>query len=88
MDQAGEEGITVMLDVLVAILGASMMSYESVGHRLRRLLCHGVERGLAAVNAGDDVDTNGSICGNLCGAYNGAGAFPSTWQARVEAANR
>ena len=39
---------------------------------------------LAAINAGDDADTNGAICGNICGAYSGASAFPDIWKDRVQ----
>ena len=39
---------------------------------------------LAAVNAGDYADTNGAICGNICGAYSGAKALPEEWCVRVQ----
>lgn len=82
-----EEGISSVIDELVGTLGASMYVYESVP------LCLGVfyaVQGIgadgipAAVNCGDDADTNGSICGNLCGAFSGASAFPEGWKSRVE----
>ena len=88
VDQAGEEEITAILDELVAIFGASMMSYESVAIAFGAFYAtggHGADGVLAAINAGDDADTNGSICGNLCGAYSGASTFPLLWRNRVEA---
>lgn len=87
VDQANHGDISAVLDELVAIFGASMMSYESVAIAFGAFYAvggHGVNGVLAAVNAGDDADTNGSICGNLCGAYSGANAFPAQWRARVE----
>ena len=87
VDQAKGENISSVLDELVAIFGASMMSYESVAVSFGAFYAtggHGANGVLAAVNAGDDADTNGSICGNLCGAYSGAQAFPSQWRSRVE----
>jgi len=34
---------------------------------------------LAAVNLGDDADTTAAICGQLAGAFYGAGAIPAGW---------
>lgn len=87
VDQAKGADISCVLDELVAIFGASMMSYESVSIAFGAFYAaggHGANGVLAAVNAGDDADTNGSICGNLCGAYSGAGSFPIEWRTRVE----
>ena len=88
VDQAKGADISAILDELVAIFGASMMSYESVAIAFGSFYAtggHGANGVLAAVNAGDDADTNGSICGNLCGAYSGASAFPTSWCKRIEA---
>ena len=87
VDQAKGADISSVLDELVAIFGASMMAYESVSIAFGAFYAtggHGANGVLAAVNAGDDADTNGSICGNLCGAYSGAQAFPPQWRSRVE----
>ena len=87
VDQAKDADISAVLDELVAIFGASMMSYESVSISFGAFYAtggHGASGVLAAINAGDDADTNGSICGNLCGAYSGANAFPALWRNRVE----
>lgn len=90
VDQAKGGDISSVLDELVAIFGASMMSYESVSIAFGAFYAtggQGAEGVLAAVNAGDDADTNGSICGNLCGAFSGAMAFPLEWRTRVEKAS-
>lgn len=87
VDECGEEEISVILDELVGIFGAGMMSYESVALSYGAFYAangHGETGVLAAINAGDDADTNGSICGNLCGAFSGANAFPAAWRERVE----
>lgn len=34
---------------------------------------------LFAVNLGDDADTTGAICGQICGAYYGLDKIPKTW---------
>jgi ADP-ribosyl-[dinitrogen reductase] hydrolase len=34
---------------------------------------------LKAVNLGEDADTAGAVCGQLAGAYHGAGAIPARW---------
>lgn len=86
VDQAGQADICEILDELVGIFGASMMSYESVSIAFGAFYAtngRGADGVLAAINAGDDADTNGAICGNLCGAYSGAEAFPAAWQKRV-----
>ena len=87
VDQAKGSDISAVLDELVAIFGASMMSYESVSIAFGAFYAtggHGANGVLAAINAGDDADTNGSICGNLCGAFSGAQSFPAAWRDRVE----
>ncbi len=86
MDQAGQADISEILDELVGIFGASMMAYESVSIAFGAFYAtngRGADGVLAAINAGDDADTNGAICGNLCGAYSGAEAFPDSWRKRV-----
>lgn len=87
VDENRPKGIDTILDELVGILGAGMKSYESVPLSLG--VFYAVEGNakdgiLAAVNAGDDADTNGSICGAICGAYSGASKFPNHWISRVQ----
>lgn len=84
----GDAPMNIILDELVAVFGASMMAYESVPISFGAFYAakgHGKDGVLAAINAGDDADTNGSICGNICGAFSGAEAFPAEWRRRVEA---
>jgi ADP-ribosylglycohydrolase len=38
---------------------------------------------LLAVNLGDDADTTGAICGQIAGAYYGAGEIPRAWLDRL-----
>ncbi len=79
--------MNAILNDLVGIFGASMMVYESVALSYGAFYAvggNGKDGVLAAINAGDDADTNGSICGNLCGAYSGAASFPAEWRNRVE----
>ncbi|MCI8285679.1 MAG: hypothetical protein HFE90_10535 [Firmicutes bacterium] len=87
VDEAGEADIRDILDEIVGILGASMFAYESIPLALGAFYAvngNGREGILAAVNAGDDADTNGAICGNICGAYSGAVSFPDEWKTRVQ----
>lgn len=87
VDEAGEADIRDIIDELVGIFGASMFAYESVPLALGIFYAvDGIaEEGiLAAVNAGDDADTNGAICGNICGAYSGAEKIPEAWRTRVQ----
>ncbi len=73
-------------DQLTGIFGASMKSYESVPLALGLFYAvrGDVKKGiLAAVNAGDDADTNAAICGAICGAYSGVGFLPQEWCTRV-----
>ena len=87
VDEAGDAGIRAILDEIVGVLGASMFAYESVPLALGAFYAvkgNGRDGVLAAINAGDDADTNGAICGNICGAYSGASAFPDIWKDRVQ----
>lgn len=86
VDEMKGQPINAILDELVGIFGASMMAYESVAISYGAFYAVGgvgPDGVLAAVNAGDDADTNGSICGNICGAYSGASSFPNEWKERV-----
>jgi ADP-ribosylglycohydrolase len=79
-------GMNAVLDELVGIIGAGMQAYESIPFALGIFYAvdgDAREGILAAVNGGDDADTNGAICGNICGAYSGAQAIPEEWKRRV-----
>lgn len=87
VDSCGDADMNTILNELVGVFGASMMSYESAALSFGAFYAangHGKTGVLAAINAGDDADTNGSICGNLCGAYSGASSFPAEWCERVQ----
>jgi len=90
VDENMDKGLQKVIDELVCILGAGMKAYESVPlslgvfYAVRGDAREGI---LAAVNAGDDADTNGSICGAVCGACSGAGALPDEWIRRIERKN-
>lgn len=86
-DKGNERDIKEILDDLTGIFGSSMFSYESVPIALGAFYAvagNGPEGIMAAINAGDDADTNGAICGNICGAYSGASSFPDEWKDRVQ----
>jgi len=87
VDKNREKGMNAILDELVGIIGAGMQAYESIPFSLGVFYAAGgnaKEGIIAAVNGGDDADTNGAICGNICGAYSGAKAIPEEWKRRVE----
>ena len=87
VDKNRGRGMNAVLDEMVGIIGAGMQAYESIPYALG--VFYAVEGDaregiIAAVNGGDDADTNGAICGNICGAYSGAKAIPEEWKRRVE----
>lgn len=42
---------------------------------------------LRAVNLGDDADTTGAVCGQICGAFYGDQAMPARWRQRLALAD-
>ncbi len=75
-----------IVDELTGMLGAGMKAYESIPLSLGIFYAAGGDPAIgipAAVNAGDDADTNGSICGALCGAFSGIQAIPGAWIRRI-----
>lgn len=91
VDRNRSKGISTVLDELVGIIGSGMQAYESVPFALGAFYAvdgAAKEGIIAAVNGGDDADTNGAICGNICGAYAGASSIPDEWKTRVEAESR
>lgn len=87
VDGVGEGSINDILDEIAGVFGASMFAYESVPVALAIFYAvngNAKEGILGAVNTGDDADTNGSICGNICGAYSGASVLPDKWKERVQ----
>jgi ADP-ribosylglycohydrolase len=87
VDKNRGKGMNSILDELVGIIGAGMQAYESIPFSLGVFYAvngDAKEGIIAAVNGGDDADTNGAICGNICGAFSGANAIPEEWKRRVE----
>lgn len=75
-------GLEEICYILYQHIGAGMKSYESIPLSLG--IFYAAEGRyqdglLAAINIGDDADTNGAIVGALCGAYSGAGAIDEAW---------
>lgn len=87
VDRQRSKGLEACIDELCALLGAGMEVYESVPFALGVFYAAegNVENSiLAAVNAGDDADTNAAIAGAVAGAYSGAGALPEAWRQRIQ----
>jgi len=87
VDRNRKKGIETVLDELVGIIGAGMQAYESIPFALGVFYAvdgNAKDGIIAAVNGGDDADTNGAICGNICGAYSGAESIPVEWKTKVE----
>lgn len=87
VDKNRKKGMSAILDELTGIIGAGMLAHESIPYSLGVFYAAGGDARegiIAAINGGDDADTNGAICGNICGAYSGAKAIPDKWIRRVE----
>ncbi|QHI71280.1 ADP-ribosylglycohydrolase family protein [Aminipila terrae] len=87
VEEYKNKGMEAILDELVGNIGASMYVYESVPLALGIFYAvdGDAEKGIpAAINCGDDADTNGAICGNICGAFSGAKVLPENWKSRVQ----
>ncbi len=87
VDKNRGKGMNAVLDELVGIIGAGMQAYESIPYSLGVFYAvngDAKEGIIAAINGGDDADTNGAICGNICGAFSGANGIPEEWKRKVE----
>ncbi len=76
--------------ILYQYIGAGMKSYESIPLSLGVFYAAGGDYRtglLAAINTGDDADTNGAIVGALCGAYSGAEKIDPAWIANLSQTN-
>jgi ADP-ribosylglycohydrolase len=76
--------------ILYQYIGAGMESYESIPLSLGVFYAANgdVSQGIiAAINIGDDADTNGAIVGSLCGAFSGASSIPPAWIQKIEETN-
>jgi ADP-ribosylglycohydrolase len=76
---------------LYRVIGAGMKSYESIPLSLGIFYAASgrFEDGLlAAINTGDDADTNGAIVGALCGAFSGVDAVRPEWIQKLRQTNQ
>ncbi len=76
--------------ILYQHIGAGMKSYESIPLSLGVFYAaNGDYRTglLAAINIGDDADTNGAIVGALCGAFCGAEKIDPAWIKKLSQTN-
>ncbi|WP_019120972.1 ADP-ribosylglycohydrolase family protein [Brevibacillus massiliensis] len=91
VDRNRDKTLDEICYILYRYIGAGMKSYESIPFSLGVFYAADgdVNQGIiAAVNAGDDADTNGSIVGGLCGAYSGAQRIHPEWVKKVQESNQ
>ena len=91
VDENQGESVDAMAYKLYQLIGAGMKSYESIPLSLGIFYASAgrFEDGLlAAINIGDDADTNGAIVGALCGAYSGADAIRPEWINKLRETNQ
>ncbi len=84
------ESVDALSYRLYQVIGASMKSYESIPLSLGVFYAADgrFENGLlAAINTGDDADTNGAIVGALCGAFSGVDAIRPEWIQKLRETN-
>ncbi|WP_022664903.1 ADP-ribosylglycohydrolase family protein [Desulfospira joergensenii] len=82
VDRNRDKPLEEICFILYQHIGASMKSYESIPLSLGVFYAAkgDYNQGLvAAINLGDDADTNGAIVGNLCGAFGGARKIDPAW---------
>ena len=90
VDQQRGKSLDELSYCLYQYIGASMKSYESIPLSLGVFYAAGGDYPtglLAAINIGDDADTNGAIVGALCGAFCGSEKIPPDWIEKVNQAN-
>ncbi|MEA4963927.1 ADP-ribosylglycohydrolase family protein [Lutispora sp.] len=76
---------------LYRYIGSDMKSYESIPLSLGIFYAaegDGEKGIIAAVNVGNDADTNASITGGICGAFSGAGSLNSKWIEEIKHRNK
>lgn len=90
VDEHQGESVDALSYRLYQVIGASMKSYESIPLSLGVFYAAAgrFEDGLlAAINTGDDADTNGAIVGALCGAFSGVDAIQPEWIIKLRETN-
>ena len=88
IDLAGRQDRTVAVDRLVALVGTSLATQESVPAAFAMLLLHPDDPWqacCAAASIGGDTDTIAAMTGAMAGAIHGVGAFPAEAVATVRA---
>lgn len=91
VDRNRDKRLDEICEVLYRHIGAGMKSYESIPLSLGVFYAANgqVEDGIiAAINIGDDADTNGAIVGSLCGAFQGVDGIRSAWIEKIETQNQ
>ncbi|HEX7976761.1 MAG TPA: ADP-ribosylglycohydrolase family protein [Anaerolineales bacterium] len=91
VDRHRERSMDEISYLLYQIIGAGMKSYESIPLSLGIFYAAkgDYQKGLlAAINVGDDADTNGAITGALCGAYCGSDAIQPAWIEKLHTTNQ
>lgn len=91
VEQHNGKSVEEICYLLYRYIGAGMKSYESIPFSLGVFYAsYGrFEEGiLAAINIGDDADTNGAIVGSLCGAFQGIDGIKKEWIEKIEAQNQ
>ncbi|WP_105614821.1 ADP-ribosylglycohydrolase family protein [Vallitalea okinawensis] len=91
VDKHQEKSLEEISYILYKYIGAGMKSYESIPLSLGIFYAAkgDFEKGIiAAINIGDDADTNGSIVGALCGAFSGYHKINPTWVQKVKESNK
>lgn len=86
VERQKSRGLEACIDELCALIGAGMEVYQSVPFALGVFYAAegDVQNSiLAAVNAGDDADTNAAIAGAVAGACSGAAAIPASWRKAI-----
>ncbi|MDR3577682.1 MAG: ADP-ribosylglycohydrolase family protein [Anaerolineaceae bacterium] len=90
VDQNREKSLEEISYILYQYIGAGMKSYESIPLSLGIFYAAGgdYQTGLlAAINIGDDADTNGAIVGALCGAFSGSEKINPAWIEKISQTN-
>lgn len=90
VNQNKDKGLEEICYILYQYIGAGMKSYESIPLSLGIFYAAkgDYQTGLlAAINTGDDADTNGAITGALCGAFSGSEKINPAWINKLSETN-
>ena len=90
VDRNRDRSLEEISYILYQYIGAGMKSYESIPLSLGIFYAAGgdYQTGLlAAINIGDDADTNGAIVGALSGAFSGSEKINPAWIKKISETN-